>query len=227
VASPVWSSTVLLLTYDEAGGFFDHVPPPPTCLARPEDTDFTELGTRVPLIAISPWARRHFVSKVPREHTSITRFIEAVHDLPALTARDANSDALLDMFDFGCTTTPVPVAPPSGTGGCRGPRLMTSKAIYAPGEPIELTFQNGPGHPRDWIGVYPAGESPRVGSTIWGYVGGGGHVARSGPTDGTIVLGPGSQNDTGNWPLAPGHWGAYFLDDDGYDKLASVRFEVR
>lgn len=122
VASKAWDSTVLLWTYDEGGGFFDHVPPPYGCVARPQDSAFFELGVRVPLVAISPWARRHYVSKIPREHTAITRFIEAVFDLPALTARDANADALLDMFDFDCPPAPVPAAPAPGTGGCtKGP----------------------------------------------------------------------------------------------------------
>jgi hypothetical protein len=58
------------------------------------------------------------VSHVVHEHTSITRFIEALFKLPALTARDANSDALLDMFDFSCPPAPVPPAPAAGTGGC-------------------------------------------------------------------------------------------------------------
>jgi hypothetical protein len=47
------------------------------------------------------------------------RFIESVFDLPALTARDANSDALLDMFDFACPPAPVDAAPAAGTLGCR------------------------------------------------------------------------------------------------------------
>jgi phospholipase C len=118
INSPAWPATVLLLTYDEAGGFFDHVPPPDTCLARPSDGDFFERGVRVPLIAISPWARRHYVSKTVKEHTSITRFIEALFGLPALTARDASSDGLLDMFDFSSAPAPIATAPAAGTGGC-------------------------------------------------------------------------------------------------------------
>jgi phospholipase C len=118
VTSPSWMSTAMIFTYDEAGGFADHVPPGDSCVARPQDTAFYELGVRVPLMVISPWARRHFVSHAQHEHTSITRFIEAVYDLPALTARDANSDALLDMFDFGCAPDAVPDAPDAGTGGC-------------------------------------------------------------------------------------------------------------
>jgi phospholipase C len=73
----------------------------------------------VPLVVISPWARRNFVSHVVRDHAAITRFVEALFDLPALTGRDANSDALLDLFDFSCGADgPVPAAPPAGTGGC-------------------------------------------------------------------------------------------------------------
>lgn len=123
IASSLWDRTVLFFTYDEGGGFADHVPPPTDgCIARPgnaTDAEFFELGVRVPLIAISPWARRHFVSHVRHEHTSITRFIELVFNLGAMTARDANSDALLDMFDFGCgNSESIPTAPAAGTGDC-------------------------------------------------------------------------------------------------------------
>lgn len=125
VKSPLWNKTALFFTYDEAGGFFDHVPPPPhdeigtrVCVARPEDSAFFELGVRVPLVVISPWARRGYVSHARHEHTSITRFIELIFDLPALTARDANSDAMLDMFDFACENTePLPAPPDLGDGG--------------------------------------------------------------------------------------------------------------
>jgi phospholipase C len=226
-ASPVWSSTALLFTYDESGGFFDHVPPPDdACLARPVDQDFHELGTRVPLIAVSPWARRHFVSHTRKEHTSITRFIEAVFGLPAMTARDANSDALLDLFDFGCAPAPIAEPPAAGVGGCRGPAVTSDKAAYAAGEPIAISFQNGPGHQKDWIGVYPRGTTPAPISTIFGYVGGGGHVATGGRTDGTITLSAGSENRAGDWPLKAGHWVAWFLVNDGYTPIASVNFTV-
>jgi phospholipase C len=115
---PAWPSSVLLLTYDEAGGFFDHVPPPDAGVARPQDGRFFELGVRVPLLAVSPWARRRYLSKSTKEHTSITRFIERLFRLPPLTARDAHADPLLDMFDFSCAPEPVPPAPEAGVGGC-------------------------------------------------------------------------------------------------------------
>jgi phospholipase C len=61
------------------------------------------------LLLASPWARRHTVSHVVHSHTSIDRFIQFVYGIPALTDRDANADALLDMFDF---TQPNLLSPP-------------------------------------------------------------------------------------------------------------------
>jgi phospholipase C len=119
LASPLWSSLAIVLTYDEGGGFYDHVAPPHACLARPQDHDFFELGVRVPLVVISRFARAHYVSHVQHEHTSILRLVQLVFDLPALTARDANSDALLDMFDFECPNDELPAAPDPGQGGCK------------------------------------------------------------------------------------------------------------
>ena len=119
VKSPQWERLVILYTYDECGAFFDHVPPPDGCLPVPSRSTFAGRGARVPRVTHSPGAERNYVSHVVRDHTAITRFIEAIFDLPALTARDANSDALLDMFDFGCgRDLSVPAAPNPGTGGC-------------------------------------------------------------------------------------------------------------
>jgi phospholipase C len=86
------------------------VPPPPACIAAPSESAFDRLGFRIPLIAISPRARASYVSHEVHSLTSILRFIEALFDLPALTSRDANSDALLDLFDF-CD---APFATPPG-----------------------------------------------------------------------------------------------------------------
>lgn len=125
VKSPQWPRTAMIFTYDEGGGFADHVPPPESaCVARPGtvDDEYTELGVRVPFVVVSPYAKPHAVSHVVQEHTAVTRFIEAVFGLPALTARDANSTALMDLFDFSSCTPPLlnpPEAPAAGTGGCR------------------------------------------------------------------------------------------------------------
>ena len=76
---------------------------------------FDRYGFRVPLYVVSPFARAHFVSHAVHSHSSILRFVETRFALPAFTARDANADALLDMFDFAnppFLTPPALDAPP-------------------------------------------------------------------------------------------------------------------
>ncbi|APR78080.1 Phospholipase C 4 precursor [Minicystis rosea] len=117
--SSLWASSAAFLVYDEHGGLWDHVPPPPACIPdghAPKlvnddpDEPFDRYGFRVPMIAISPFAKAHHVSHRVYDHTSITRFIEARFGLPAMTRRDANAEVPWDMFDF----TSVPhMMPPS------------------------------------------------------------------------------------------------------------------
>jgi phospholipase C len=125
VASSIWldkdgKGVALVYTYDESGGFYDHVPPPKACAPDAAGAEFDHLGFRVPFVMISPFARQKYVSHAVHSHSSLLRFIEVLFDLPAMSNRDANADALLDMFDFNCAplTTP-PVAPATGTGGCK------------------------------------------------------------------------------------------------------------
>jgi phospholipase C len=121
MTSPQWAHTALFITYDEHGGEYDHVPPPSAC--APDDIqpilaggdvgtvgDFTRYGFRVPVVVVSPYAKKGFVSHTTYSHTSITRFIEAKFKVPALTARDANADPFSDMFDW---TSPPFVKPPT------------------------------------------------------------------------------------------------------------------
>jgi phospholipase C len=118
--SPLWPHLAILFTYDEGGGYFDHVPPPPACLASASESAFDRLGARVPLVVVSPYARAAHVSHRVHSHTSILRFIEAIHDLPAITGRDANTDALLDLFDFASPpfATPPATIPAPGARDC-------------------------------------------------------------------------------------------------------------
>jgi phospholipase C len=115
---PLWDKLAIVLTYDEAGGLADHVPPPKACAPSADQAAFNQLGVRVPTVVISPWAKTHYVSHAVHDHTSILRLIEGIFDLPALTARDANADALLDMFDFGCPAHTVPAPPAAGVALC-------------------------------------------------------------------------------------------------------------
>jgi phospholipase C len=114
-AGPQWPRTVLVITYDEWGGFFDHVAPPKVL----DDTDpatvdhrcgvdgcggppdYRQLGFRVPCIVASPFAPSGVAHGGPYEHTSILRMIEWRWNLKPLTVRDANAKNLADVIDFG------------------------------------------------------------------------------------------------------------------------------
>jgi phospholipase C len=83
---PDWGSTVVFLTWDDFGGFFDHVPPP--------RLDYISYGPRVPSIVISPYARRHFVDHNRYDFASILRYIEDKYHLPRLGAYDAAATSI-------------------------------------------------------------------------------------------------------------------------------------
>jgi phospholipase C len=118
-ASPLWERTAVVITYDEHGGLYAHVPPPAACHpgdyppdidGSDEPGDFDRYGFRVPLIVVSPYSRPGYVSDRTTDLTSILRLVEARWLLPALTGRDANAWPLLDMFDFD---TPAFATPPT------------------------------------------------------------------------------------------------------------------
>jgi phospholipase C len=117
---PGWDKTVLIWCYDEHGGYYDHVPPPvaiapdaiaPIIGANDPPGDFARYGFRVPAAIVSPFAKRDYVSHVVHDHTSILKLVETKFNLPALTARDANADNLLDSLDF--EHDPAFLTPPS------------------------------------------------------------------------------------------------------------------
>jgi phospholipase C len=100
---PAWNSTVVFVTYDDFGGFYDHVPPP--------QVDEQGLGPRVPLLIISPFAKPGYVSHTVYEHSSILKFIETRYQLQSLTPRDAAASNMLDSFDFGQPPQPPLILP--------------------------------------------------------------------------------------------------------------------
>lgn len=99
MTSPDWSSTAVILTYDEAGGYYDHVAPP--------SLDGEQLGVRIPLIVLSPYAKEDYVSHTVMNHASWLGFVDYNWGLPALNSFVADSILPLDLFDF----TQAPRAP--------------------------------------------------------------------------------------------------------------------
>jgi phospholipase C len=129
MSAPTWKHTALFITYDEHGGYYDHVPPPRAIkpdsippMTKPGDAlgGFDRYGFRVPLIVVSPWAKRGYVSNVTQDLTLLTAFIERKWNLPAMTFRDANAQPMTDYFDFSRAAFEKPsrlhAAPPLGPG---------------------------------------------------------------------------------------------------------------
>jgi phospholipase C len=111
-ASPQWERLVFVLTFDEHGGFYDHVPPP----AVVDDTvlppggpapDLKRLGFRVPCVVMGPFAPARVIRSGPYEHCSVLRMIEWRWGLPPMTARDANAANLVDVLDFSHRRPPL------------------------------------------------------------------------------------------------------------------------
>jgi phospholipase C len=97
--SDMWKDTAIFVTWDDWGGFYDHVPPP-----QVDDMGF---GIRVPLLLISPYAKQGYVWHSPGEFSTVLRFIEDNWGLSQLTHRDREAASLADAFDF----TQAPRAP--------------------------------------------------------------------------------------------------------------------
>lgn len=95
-----YGNTATIVTWDDSGGWYDHVAPP----AGPNGTS---LGFRVPIIVISAWSKAGFVSHTQRESTSIVRYIEKNWALGDLGQRDASGDDLSDLFDYA-RAQPIP-----------------------------------------------------------------------------------------------------------------------
>jgi phospholipase C len=137
MTSVSWKDSVFILTFDEAGGLYDHVPPhtavnpdgiKPVDL-QPNDIctmttgpncNFTYTGYRVPLLVVSPYARKHFVSHTAADYTAILKLIETRFNLPALTKRDAAQWNMTGFFNFNFPPWVTPPTPPAQntSGAC-------------------------------------------------------------------------------------------------------------
>ena len=128
-SGPGWDQTLLIITYDEHGGCYDHVPPPsgavpPDSSAGEFGFDFTRFGVRVPAVLVSPLIPAGTIYRVPAgstpiDHTSVLKTIELRWGLPALTARDAAAPDLSGVLTLTTPRTDDPLAgvvAPTSTG---------------------------------------------------------------------------------------------------------------
>ena len=139
-----WKDSVFILTFDESGGLYDHVPAQSTVNSPPQPTqnpdgivpkdlmpgdwcnpstgqittgtcDFVYTGYRVPLIVVSPFTKAHYVSHTTADLTAILKLIETRFKLPNLTKRDAEQMDMTEFFDFTNPPWMVPLVPPAQT----------------------------------------------------------------------------------------------------------------
>jgi phospholipase C len=140
--SQSWGDSVFILTYDEAGGTYDHVPP--ASMPNPDgiapidllpgdicttpggaNCDFNYTGYRLPLIVISPFAKKNYVSHTVADYTAMLKFIETRFNVPSLTKRDAAQMDMTEFFDFQSVQWETPPTPPAQvtSGVCNSQQL--------------------------------------------------------------------------------------------------------
>ena len=122
--SPSWKDSAFILSWDEMGGLYDHVPPdfnvpnpdgiPPSDLvAGDPQGDFTRTGFRVPMIVVSPWSKPHYVSHTSMDYTAVLKLVETRFGISPLTARDAAMPDMTEFFDFTTKPWATPPTPPA------------------------------------------------------------------------------------------------------------------
>ena len=139
--SQSWNDSVFILTYDEAGGTYDHVPPrraqsrrhradrsvPGDICTTPggANCDFNYTGYRLPLIVISPFTKKNYVSHTVADYTAILKLIETRFNVPSLTKRDAAQMDMTEFFDFQNVPWATPPTPPTQatSGVCNSQQL--------------------------------------------------------------------------------------------------------
>jgi phospholipase C len=164
---PGWQKTLLVITYDEHGGCYDHVPPPGAAIPPGHDAgefafDFTRFGVRVPAVLVSPLIPAGMVFRVPAgsaplDHTSILKTVQQRWGLPSLTARDAAAPGFGDVLSLATPRADDPIAgvtvPTAGPGPAAGQashlQRVQAELIsrrYAAGQGEEPPGSAGPVH---------------------------------------------------------------------------------
>ena len=138
--SPAWQRTLLVVNYDEWGGFFDHIAPG---LAPDVHLALLRRGFRVPALLVSPLARRYTVAHDVFDHTSVLRLIEWRWNLRPLSLRDATAANLANALDFGQGRgAPEYSVPPFVSPGC-APSALVGPSASAPASGAHSDEWNG------------------------------------------------------------------------------------
>jgi phospholipase C len=155
----VWAKTAFIFTYDEDGGYFDHVPPPTPPPGTADEFVGGKpigLGFRVPTVVCSPWTRGGYVCSTTYDHTSLIQFIERRFGViePQISAwRRATCGDLWDCFDFANPDYSIPALPPTAAGA------QTGDARCQTNPPALPRLTNGP-QPRQEAGTKPRRPCP-------------------------------------------------------------------
>jgi phospholipase C len=139
--SPLWEQSLLIIAYDEGGGFYDHVEPGTTAapgdgVTDPDDDfhnfDFTQLGVRIPAVICSPWIPRNLIDHRVYEHASVPSTVEKLWSLPHMTDRDAHARDLASLLTLAAPRTDAPttlVDPAQSEADCGGADARTAVPV--------------------------------------------------------------------------------------------------
>ena len=137
--SPHWNESLLVVTYDEHGGFFDHVRPPGT--VHPGDSitdnendhnhfDFSQLGVRVPAVVVSPFVPRNIIDHKLHDHSSVIRTVGELFGFGTLTNRDAAVESFTHLLSLDVPRSDAPLTlPPAADSGLRCTGEATGAAV--------------------------------------------------------------------------------------------------
>ena len=140
--SPLWYSSLLIITYDEHGGFYDSVAPPkapspgdsnsPKYNPNSHGFNFDLFGVRVPAVVISPWMLKGVVDQTQYDHSSVLKTLETLFNLPSLTNRDASASHVLNKLTLSWPRLDCPTQ----LNNPAKPLAVTKKAAAAAAKPL-------------------------------------------------------------------------------------------
>jgi phospholipase C len=119
--SQYWQSSAIIITWDDYGGFYDHVPPP-------QIDEYGE-GFRVPTLVISPWAKHGFVDHTQYEFASFLKLAEVNFNIPSLGTRDVSTNDMMNSFDFNQSPQPTLLEPANFVGPAKSSGTTITAAI--------------------------------------------------------------------------------------------------